>query len=65
MPPKFKVIITEILERVVEVTAPDETRAMEIVFDQYRDEEIVLNADDYVDTTFDIEEIEGDDLNEK
>lgn len=63
--PKFKVIITETLERVVEVTAPDETRAMEIVFDQYSEQEIVLDADDYIDTAFDIEEIEGDDLNEK
>lgn len=63
--PKFRVIITETLERVVEVTAPDEERAMEIIFDQYRDEDIVLNADDYVDTAFDIVEVEGDDLNEK
>ena len=63
--PKFKVIITETLERAVEVTAPDEERAMEIIFDQYRDEEIVLNADDYVDTAFDIVKVEGDDLNEK
>ena len=63
--PKFRVTITETLERVVEVTAPDETRAMEIVFDQYSEQEIVLDADDYIDTAFDIEEIEGDDLNEK
>ena len=59
--PKYIITITETLERTIEVTAPNEERAMKKIFDQYRDEEIVLGADDYVDTAFNIEEVEEGD----
>ncbi|MGL6119019.1 MAG: DpnD/PcfM family protein [Fusobacteriaceae bacterium] len=44
---KFHVEIEEILQRVVEVEAEDIDEAMDIVRQQYRDEEIVLDAGDF------------------
>lgn len=51
---KYKVEITEILQRTVEVEAKDEDEAYKIVKDMYRNEEIVLSADDYIDTKIEV-----------
>ena len=49
---KFTVEITETLQRQVEVEAEDAFEAEEIVREMYRNEEIVLDAEDYIDTEF-------------
>ena len=51
---KYKVEITETLQRTVEVEAKDEDEAYQIVNDMYRNEEIVLSADDYIDTKIEV-----------
>lgn len=56
--PKFKVTITETLEKEVEVEAPDWNHALDMVEDKYWNEEIVLDADNHKDTDFYAEEIE-------
>ncbi|MFK7948136.1 MAG: DpnD/PcfM family protein [Saprospiraceae bacterium] len=52
----FKVLITEVLQREVEVMSKGENEAIKIVKDQYYDEEIILDADDHIDTDFKIEQ---------
>lgn len=44
---KFKINIKEILEREVEIIADTEEEAIEIVFKQYKNEEIILDDSDY------------------
>lgn len=51
---KYKVEITEALQRTVEVEAKDEGKAYQIVKDMYRNEKIVLSADDYIDTKIEV-----------
>lgn len=46
---KWKLVVREVLERVVEVEADCYQEAYNKVDRMYRDEEIVLDADDYVD----------------
>lgn len=53
---KFNVIITETLERVIEVEAFSEEAAENMVFKQYYNEEIILDSNDYVQTTFTVVE---------
>lgn len=48
----YKIRIEEILARNVYVDAENEIDAINKVTDLYRNEKIVLNADDYCDTTF-------------
>nr|DAY82517.1 MAG TPA: DpnD/PcfM-like protein [Caudoviricetes sp.] len=45
---KYDVFVSECLERVVEVEAPDEATALRKVKTAYRNGEIVLTADDFV-----------------
>ena len=45
---KYKVFITEILSKEVEVEAKNAQEAKVIANDMYRTEEIVLTADDFV-----------------
>ncbi len=45
---KFKVEITETLQRVVEVEAESKDEAVGIVHDKYRNEEIVLDESDFM-----------------
>lgn len=45
---KFKVQITETLQRIEEVEAPDFAEAIEKISDKYRNGEIVLTADNSV-----------------
>lgn len=50
----FKVEVTETLQRTVEIEADDPHDAVRKAIEMYQNEEIVLDTDDYVDTTFDI-----------
>ncbi len=54
---KYKVTITEILKKTVEVDAEDYTEAVETVESAYFQEQIILTADDYSGSNFDAEEI--------
>lgn len=54
----MKVLIREILEKEIEVEAENEYDAIEQVTQRYEDEEIVLSADNYVDTKILIKEEE-------
>ncbi len=49
---KFTVEITETLQRQVEVTANSAEEAENIVREKYRNEEIVLDYQDFVDNEF-------------
>ena len=51
---KYKVEITETLQRILEVEAKEEAEAYQIVKDMYRNEEIVLSADDYIDIKIEV-----------
>lgn len=51
---KFTVEITETLQRQIEVEAADENEAISKVEEMYRDEEVVLDSGDYIDTEFNI-----------
>jgi len=51
---KFLVEITETLQRRVEVEAENEADAELVVRERYRNGEIVLAGDDYVETVFNI-----------
>ncbi len=51
---KYKVQITETLQRIIEVEASNESEAILNVKDKYKKEDIVLNETDYIDTEFDI-----------
>lgn len=47
---KIQVEVTETLSRIVEVEAVTEQEALEIVNEQYQEELIVLDSNDYIDT---------------
>ncbi|MDR2546342.1 MAG: DpnD/PcfM family protein [Lachnospiraceae bacterium] len=49
---RYSVEITETLQRIVEIVASSEDEAISLVERQYRNEEIVLDERDYVDTEF-------------
>lgn len=51
---KFTVEITETLQRQIEVEASDRDEAISKVEEMYRDEEVVLDSGDYIDTEFNI-----------
>lgn len=51
---KYKVVITETLQRVVEIETNSQEEAIEIANKNYENEEIVLDSSDYVDTLFEI-----------
>ena len=50
----YTVVITEVLKKEVYVHAENEREAEECVRQQYRKGEILLDADDYVDTEFEV-----------
>ncbi len=54
--PKFKVQITETNQKIVEVDAKDKDDAIDKVERMYRNEEIVLTADDFCGAEFEIVE---------
>lgn len=49
---KFKVLITETLQKVVAVEASDWHEAVKRVQKEYADEKVILTGDDYFDTEF-------------
>lgn len=49
---KYKIRVTEVLSRVVEVEAENEDLAMETVEDMVNCEEVVLDADDFASREF-------------
>ena len=51
---KYNVTITETLEKTIEIEAENENNAIDIARDKYNKEEVILTADDLVDTQFDI-----------
>ena len=51
---EYKIEITETLQRVVTIEAADEKEALAITKKLYRDEEIVLDSSDYIDTEIDV-----------
>lgn len=51
---KYNIEIIETLNRIIEIEAKDENEGLNIVQQKYRNSEIVLSADDYVDTSFNI-----------
>lgn len=51
---KYNITITEILEKTIEIEAENGLNAIDIAKDKYNKEEIILTADDLVDTQFDI-----------
>ena len=55
---KYKVKITEILEKTVEIEADDSKEAADKVMELYHNQQIILYADDHIGTEFsDAEEI--------
>ena len=51
---KYKIEITETLQKVVEVEADDIQKAISIVKERYRKEEIILDDRDYINTKIEI-----------
>lgn len=51
----YKIEIKETLSRIIDVEADNEEGAIREAKKQYMNENIVLNADDYVETEFDIQ----------
>ena len=51
---KYNVTITEILEKTIEIEAENGLNAIDIAKDKYNKEEVILTADDLVDTHFGI-----------
>ena len=51
---KIKVEITEILQKIIEVEAASYDEALDIIIGKYKNSEIILDSDNYIDTTFEI-----------
>ena len=51
---KYKVIIKEEYIRTIEVEAVDKSEALDKIIKQYRNEDIVLDADDFFDVEFEV-----------
>lgn len=49
---KYKIKITEVLEKIIPVKANSLVEAIDIIKEKYKNEEIILSADDYVSTKF-------------
>jgi len=47
---KFRIEVTEVLSRIVDVEAENETDAIDAVWQMYRNCDVVLDASDYVET---------------
>jgi len=47
---KFRIEVTEVLSRIVEVEAENEAEAIDTVWQMYRNCDVVLDASDYVGT---------------
>ena len=51
---KYKVIIKEEYIRTIEVEAVDKAEALDKIIKQYRNEDIVLDTDDFFDVEFEV-----------
>jgi hypothetical protein len=51
---KYKIKVKETLSRIIEVDAPSQEEAYSKVKDLYQAEEIVLDADDFVEAEFEV-----------
>ena len=49
---KYKIKITDLLEKTIPINANSFVEAMDIVKEKYKNEEIILSVDDYVSTKF-------------
>lgn len=49
---KYRIIVTETLSKVIEIDSATSIQALDEVNRMYRNEELVLTADDYEDTEF-------------
>lgn len=49
---KYKIKITEVLEKIISINANSFVEAIDIVKEKYKKKEIILSADDYVSTKF-------------
>jgi hypothetical protein len=47
---KYRIVVTEVLSRIVDMEAENEDDAVEMVRQMYRNCELVLDASDYVET---------------
>lgn len=47
---KYQVKVKEILERVIEIEAENREKAIDIVNDMYRNQDIILDSEDYKET---------------
>lgn len=47
---KYEVKVIEILERIVEIEAENKEKAIDIVNDMYRNQDIILDSEDYKET---------------
>lgn len=50
----YKIEITETLQRIIEIDASCEKDAYDIINNQYKNEEIVLNSSDFIDKAINI-----------
>ena len=57
---KYYVIVQEILERIVTVEAESPEEAELVVYDKYREQELVLGPNDYADNTFHVSNADND-----
>ena len=57
---KYNVIVTEILEKTIEIEAENKANAIDIAKDKYNKEEVILTADDLADTWFSLYEQQGE-----
>ena len=51
---KYRIEVTEVLSRVVEIVAEDDEKALQTVKAMYQNSDLVLDASDYVLTEFSV-----------
>lgn len=51
----YRIAFTETLYRVVEIDAKDENMALQLAEDMYKNEVVVLDANDFLDYSIDLE----------
>ncbi len=54
----YKVTITEVLKKTVDVEAEDECEALQTVSDKWRNGDYILDADDFDGVDYDVEYVE-------
>ena len=54
---KYKIEVTEVLKRTIEMEADNEATAIEMVKKMYHNCDFVLDSSDYIETEFDVKEM--------